>query len=174
MNRKTIRVLAIIVAYIGGSISLGIILRPAHRAQEDQLDPPAMAAHDGCMNAIGKPAVGYAEMKVEGDVLKCWIERPDGKMEKDAGVPNKEIPLAVKLDDGEGKQLTLEGIASSSARGGEFCYFEARAQWLAGTKKFQADGTIDFEGKPCKIHVSYPGGYCPVCGNETGACKHTR
>jgi hypothetical protein len=121
------------------------------------------AHHGGCLNAIELCAVGHAEVKVEGGTLRCWLVGGENETGKSVRVPDAEIRLAVKFESGEEKPLVLAAkpIAVADETVGDCSYFEGAADWLKGTAKFQATGTVHFKGQVRKVQIRYPEGFDP-------------
>jgi hypothetical protein len=121
------------------------------------------AHHGGCLNAIELCAVGHAEVKVEGDTLRCWLVGGENETGKSVRVPDTEIRLAVNLESGAEKTLVLEAkpIDVADEKVGDCSYFEGAADWLKSAGRFQALGTVHFKGKERKIEIRYPDGFDP-------------
>ena len=121
------------------------------------------AHHGGCLNAIETCAVGHAEVKLEGDVLKVWFVGGENETDKAVRVGDKQIVLAVKPDGGPENPLTLDAKPNELAeeKVGDCSYFAGKADWLAGVKKFTASGKVNLKGKERPIKIEYPEGYDP-------------
>ena len=96
------------------------------------------AHHGGCLNAIETCAVGHAEVKLDGDVMKVWFVGGENQTDKAVRVSDKQIVLAVTPAGGQEKTLTLDPKPNELAeeKVGDCSYFEGKAGWLAGVKKF--------------------------------------
>jgi hypothetical protein len=121
------------------------------------------ARHDGSLNAVEACAVGHAEVKVEGDVLRLWFVGGEGQTDKAVRVTDKQVILVVKGDGGQDKTLTLEARPNELAEEtvGDCSYFEGKADWLASVKTFQASGKVNLKGKERSVRIDYPDGYDP-------------
>jgi hypothetical protein len=121
------------------------------------------AHHGGCLNAIELCAVGHAEVKVEGDTLRCWLVGGENETGKSVRVPDPEIRLVVKLDDGAEQPLVLAAkpIDLAGEKVGDCSYFEGAADWLKDAAKFQATGTVTFKGQSRRMEIRYPDGFDP-------------
>jgi len=156
------------VVFLAMAVTLG-----CQKADEGKTTPkpvPAAKAeaghdahHGGCLNAIELCAVGHAEVKVDDGVLRCWMVGGENETGKSVRVSDAEIRLAVKLENGEEKPLVLAAkpIAVADEKVGDCSYFEGDADWLKGTAKFQATGTVHFKGQVRKIEIHYPDGFDP-------------
>jgi len=121
------------------------------------------AHHGGCLNAIETCALGHAEVKIEGDVMKVWFVGGESQTDKAVRVSDKQIVLTVKPDGGQEKALILEAkpIELAQEKVGDCSYFEGKADWLVGVKKFTATGKVNHTGKERPIKIEYPEGYDP-------------
>jgi predicted lipoprotein len=121
------------------------------------------AHHGGCLNAIETCAVGHAEVKLDGDVIKVWFVGGESQTDKAVRVSDKQIVLAVTPDGGQEKTLTLEAKPNELAeeKVGDCSYFEGKADWLAGVNKCTATGKVHHTGKERPIRIEYPDGYDP-------------
>jgi hypothetical protein len=133
--------------------------KPADKGDEDK----HKAHHGGCLNAIETCAVGHAEVKLEGDVMKVWFVGGENQTDKAVRLSDKQIALAVKLDGGQEKTLTLDAKPNELAeeKVGDCSFFQGKADWLAGVKKFTATGKVNHTGKERPIKIEYPEGYDP-------------
>jgi hypothetical protein len=128
------------------------------------------AHHGGCLNAIETCAVGHAEVKLEGNVLKVWFVGGENETDKAVRVSDTQIVLTVRPDGGQEKPLTLDARPNALAeeKVGDCSYFEAKAGWLAGIKRFTASGKVNLKGKQRPIKIEYPNGYDPDEQAEKG------
>jgi hypothetical protein len=133
--------------------------KPGQKAEEAKHE----AHHGGCLNAIETCAVGHAEVKLEGDVLKVWFVGGENETDKAVRVSDKQITLTVKPEGGQEKPLTLEAKPNALAeeKVGDCSYFEGKADWLAGVKKFTAGGKVNLKGQERPVKIEYPDGYDP-------------
>jgi hypothetical protein len=146
-----------------------VVVYGCQKADEDKAPSAAKAEagheahHGGCLNAIELCAVGHAEVKVEGDTLRCWLVGGENETGKSVRVPDAEIRLTVKLEGGDEKPLVLAAkpIAVADEKVGDCSYFEGAADWLQGAAKFQATGTVHFKGQERKMEIRYPDGFDP-------------
>ena len=105
----------------------GIVLISGCKSDENAKNPSAAskpeekheAHHGGCLNAIETCAVGHAEVKLDGDVLKVWFVGGENETDKAVRVTDKQIALAVKPDGGQEKSLTLEARPIEPSGGDE-------------------------------------------------------
>jgi hypothetical protein len=136
-------------------------------ASTQPADKPAEAKHEahhgGCLNAIETCAVGHAEVKIDGDMMKVWFVGGENATDKAVRVSDKQIVLAVTPDGGQEKSLTLDPKPNELAeeKVGDCSYFEGKADWLAGVKKLTATGKVNHTGKERPIKIEYPEGYDP-------------
>ena len=121
------------------------------------------AHHGGCLNAIETCAVGHAEVKLDGDVLRIWFVGGENETDKAVRVSDKQIVLTIKPDGGQERSLALDARPNALAeeKVGDCSYFEAKADWLAGVKRFTASGQVSLKGKQRPIKIEYPDGYDP-------------
>ena len=121
------------------------------------------AHHGGCLNAIETCAVGHAEVKLDGDVLKVWFVGGENQTNKAVRVSDKQIVLAVSPAGGQERTLTLDPKPNELAeeKVGDCSFFQGKADWLAGVKKFTAAGKVHHTGKERPIKIEYPEGYDP-------------
>jgi hypothetical protein len=122
------------------------------------------AAHGGCLNAISACAIGHAEVKVEGDVLRLWFVGGENDTDKAVRVPDTEIVLTVKVEgEKEPRSLTLKAKPNQllEEKAGDCSYFESQADWLTGIKAFEATGSVNHKGKKQELRIEYPKGYDP-------------
>lgn len=123
-----------------------------------------VAAHGGCLNAMGTCENGHAEAKVEGEMLKVWFVGGGTDTEKAVRIPDKEITLAVTVQgEKEAKPLVLTAKPNELAeeKVGDCSVFEGQADWLNGVKEFVATGEVTFKGKKQAVRIEYPAGYDP-------------
>jgi hypothetical protein len=158
-NRKLAWVIA--AATLTSSLMAGCRSHEAKNSNEKSAGHEAH--HGGCLNAIETCAVGHAEVKVEGDLLKCWFVGGENQTDKAVRVADKEIVLAMKLTDGQEQSLTLQAkpIELAEEKVGACSYFEAKADWLKGIKEFEAIGKVTCQGKERPLKIEYPKGYDP-------------
>ncbi len=175
MNKKSTGLAIVIVAFFAGAVAATLMpgCKSAEKKDANQsattlpADKPAEAKHEahhgGCLNAIETCAVGHAEVKLDGDVMKVWFVGGENQTDKAVRVSDKQIALAVTPDGGQEKQLTLDPKPSDLAgeKVGDCSYFEGKADWLAGLKKFTATGKVNHTGKERPIKIEYPEGYDP-------------
>jgi hypothetical protein len=159
------------LAWIGGLAVLAGCLLAGCKSQEAQKSGEAttkseekhVAHHGGCLNAIETCAVGHAEVKIDGDVLKCWFVGGENETDKAVRATDKEIVLAVTPKGGQGqpKSLTLQPKPNELAGEtvGDCSCFEGKADWLNGVKEFDATGKVNCKGKQRDIKIEYPTGY---------------
>jgi hypothetical protein len=155
--------------FVAGAMLAGV--SGCRSAKKQEANPAAAgkpeekheAHHGGCLNAIETCAVGHAEVKLEGDVLKVWFVGGENETDKAVRVSDKQIALSVRPNGGEEKSLTLDArpIDLAGEKVGDCSYFEGRADWLAGLKKFDATGKVNLKGKERPIKIEYPDGYDP-------------
>jgi hypothetical protein len=175
MNKKSTGLAIVIVAFFVGAVTLSVLHGCKSATKQDEKPPattqpadkPAEAKHEahhgGCLNAIETCAVGHAEVKIDGDVMKVWFVGGENATDKAVRVTDKQIVLAVTPDGGQEKQLRLDPKPSDLAgeKVGDCSYFEGKADWLAGVKKFTATGKVNHTGKERPIKIEYPDGYDP-------------
>lgn len=121
------------------------------------------AHHGGCLNAIETCEVGHAEAKIEGDTLKIWFVGGGTDTGKSVRVADQNITLMLTTPQKQEKTVILEPRPNELAeeKVGDCSYFEGKAPWLSGLKKFIATGKVSFKGKDRKIVIEYPKGYDP-------------
>ena len=121
------------------------------------------AHHGGCLNAIETCAVGHAEVKLEGDLLKVWFVGGETETDKAVRVTDKQIELTVTPEGGKEQKLTLEPkpIDLAGEKVGDCSFFEGNAAWLTGVKKFGASGKVNLKGRERPIKIEFPEGYDP-------------
>ena len=121
------------------------------------------AYHGGCLNALGTCAAGHAEVKIEGDELKCWFVGGENQTDKAVRATDREIVLTVTPKGGQEKKLTLlprpDRLADEMV--GDCSYFGGKADWLAGVTEFKATGLVNCKGQERKLTIEYPKGYDP-------------
>jgi hypothetical protein len=170
MTRKNISLAVLIGAFLSlvGLMATGSGCRSAAKQDANQAaagkpQEKHEAHHGGCLNAIETCAVGHAEVKLDGNVLKVWFVGGETETDKSVRVSDTQITLAVTPDGGQEKPLTLDAKPNALAeeKVGDCSYFEGKADWLAGAKKFQATGKINFKGKERPIKIEFPEGYDP-------------
>ena len=174
MNNKRLSVASMIgVIFVGCAVMAIVGCKSAQKKDANQsattqtADKPAEAKHEahhgGCLNAIETCAVGHAEVKIDGDVMKVWFVGGENATDKAVRVSDKQIVLAVRPDGGAEKNLTLDAKPSdlTGEKVGDCSYFEGKADWLAGVKKFTATGKVNHTGKERPIKIEYPDGYDP-------------
>jgi hypothetical protein len=170
MNEKTIGAAFVIVAFLAGAGTVAIMPGCKSAKKQDAAEPAASqpearheAHHGGCLNAIETCAVGHAEVKLDGDVLKVWFVGGESQTDKAVRVSDKQILLTLTPEGGQAKALTLDARPNELAeeKVGDCSYFEAKADWLAGVKKFTATGKVNHTGKERPIKIEYPDGYDP-------------
>jgi len=175
MNKKSTGLTIVTVAFFVAAVALSSMpgCEPATKPRETtqpadkSADKPAEAKHEahhaGCLNAIETCAVGHAEVKLEGDVMKVWFVGGENQTDKAIRVSDKQIVLAVTPAGGQEKSLTLDAKPNELAeeKVGDCSYFEGKANWLAGVKKFTATGKVNHTGKERPIKIEYPEGYDP-------------
>jgi hypothetical protein len=146
-----------------------ILVAGCNKQDSDAKKPEAKEAgheahHGGCLNAIETCEVGHAEIKIEGDLLRCWFVGGESHTDQAVRVTDKEIVLAVKLADGQLKSLTLQPKPNQLAneKVGDCSYFEGHADWLKGITEFKADGKVSCRGKENRaLTIEFPKGYDP-------------
>lgn len=168
---KTSANMAVLIGmfFVAGGIVAGFA--GCRSAKQQETTQPAAAKteekheahHGGCLNAIETCAVGHAEVKVEGDVLKVWFVGGENETDKAVRVSDMQIALAIKPDSGQEVSLTLEAKPNELAdeKVGDCSHFEGKAAWLAGVKKFTAGGKVNLKGKERPIKIEFPDGYDP-------------
>ena len=170
MSRTSTSVAVLIgVFFVAGGIVAGISgcgsakKQDANASAASQPEGKHAAHHGGCLNAIETCAVGHAEVKLDGNVLKVWFVGGENETDKAVRVSDKQIALAVKPDGGQETPLTLDAKPSVLAeeKVGDCSYFEGRADWLAGVKKFTASGKVNLKGQERPIKIEFPDGYDP-------------
>jgi hypothetical protein len=165
MSKTRVRIGVLIgLLFIAGGIVAGVSGCKSDKKQ-DTKEPEAKheAHHGGCLNAIETCALGHAEVKLQGDTLKVWFVGGENATDKAVRVSDKQIVLTVKPDGGEEKTLTLDPKPNEygNEKVGDCSYFEGKADWLAGVKKFTANGKVNHTGKERPIKIEYPEGYDP-------------
>ena len=166
-NMSTAALVAVI--FIASGIVLGISACRSDKKQDANASAASQPAtkheahHGGCLNAIETCAVGHAEVKLQGDVLKLWLVGGENETDKAIRVSDKQLALAVTPDGGKETALTLDAKPSALAeeKVGDCSYFEGRADWLAGVKKFTASGKVNLKGQERPIKIEFPDGYDP-------------
>ena len=95
--------------------------------------------------------------------MKVWFVGGENQTDKAVRVSDKQIVLAVTPAGGQEKTLTLDPKPNELAdeKVGDCSYFEGKANWLAGVKKFTATGKVNHTGKERPIKIEYPEGYDP-------------
>jgi hypothetical protein len=192
MNKKTVGFTMLSVAFLVGAVALFVVpgcsdaknntgkpapTQPAATEgakADDAKDDEAkhQAYHGGCLNAIETCALGHAEVKLEDDTLKVWFVGGESHTDAPVRVTDKQIVLAVKPDGGEEKTLKLDPMPNKYANEevGNCSHFEAKADWLKGLKKFDAQGKVTLAdkdnpltapGREKPIKIEYPKGYDP-------------
>ncbi len=121
------------------------------------------AHHGGCLNVIESCELGHAEVKVEGDVLRCWLVEGGQDTDKALRSSDSEIELSIALEDGQTRSLTLQAkpIELAGETVGDCSHFEAQADWLASVDHFEATGKVTVKGEMRDMVVHYPDGYDP-------------
>ena len=161
--------LMIATLFVVGGLLVGVsgcrsaVKQDANQPAASQPEAKHEAHHGGCLNAIETCAVGHAEVKIDGDVLKVWFVGGENETDKAVRVSDKQIILAVTPDGGQEKSLTLEAKPNELAqeKAGDCSAFEGKADWLNGVKKFTATGKVNLKGKHRPIKIEYPDGYDP-------------
>ncbi len=175
MNKKSTGLTVVTVVFFVAAVAVSFMpgCKPATKQDAKQdattqpADKPAEAKHEahhgGCLNAIETCAVGHAEVKLDGDVMKVWFVGGENQTDKAVRVSDKQIVLAVTPAGGQEKTLTLDPKPNELAneKVGDCSYFEGKADWLAGVKKFTATGKVNHTGKERPIKIEYPEGYDP-------------
>ena len=148
---------------------------PSKQASAEDGKKGHAAHHGGSLNAIELCSVGHAEVKLEGNVLRCWFVGGETETDKSVRVPDKEIRLTVKLASGEEKPLILAAkpLELAGETVGDCSYFEASADWLKGLTTFEATGTVTCKGKARPLRILYPEGYDPDDEPAAGAQTST-
>lgn len=138
-----------------------------HKAHDHE-DHQHEAHHDGCLNAVETCAVGHAEVKLEGNVLKVWFVGGESETDKAVRVSDQQIVLMVTPEGGEETTLTLNAKPNELAEEtvGDCSYFEGNADWLAGVTEFEAIGKVHLKGKERPLKIVYPEGFDPDSGHE--------
>ncbi len=176
MNKKSAGLTIATVAFFVGAVAVSFLpgCKPAAK-QDATTTPPAdktadqraeakhEAHHGGCLNAIETCAVGHAEVKLDGDVMKVWFVGGENQTDKAVRLSDKQIVLAVTPAGGQERTLTLDPKPNELAdeKVGNCSYFQGKASWLAGVKKFTASGKVNHTGKERPIKIEYPEGYDP-------------
>jgi hypothetical protein len=173
MSNKVIIILVVVVlvglgiglkSFINGEGKSSVPPMPT-AAQKSQADEPGHEAHHGgCLNEICSCETGHAEVKIEGNTLKCWFIGGGQDTGRAVRVPDKSIPLKVKIKGSNPeKSLVLLPKPNDLAEEkiGDCSYFEARAEWLKGIKEFTAVGKVNFKGKEQDLIIDYPQGHDP-------------
>lgn len=121
------------------------------------------AYHQGSLNAIETCEVGHAEAKIEGDLLKVWFVGGGADTGKSVKITDQAIIIKIVTQQKETKELTLDPKPDALAEEtiGNCSYFEGKAKWIQGLKKFSATGNVNFKGKIRKLIIEYPNGYDP-------------
>ena len=170
MNRTSASIAVLMgMLLVAGGIVAGVSgcrsdkRQTANQAAASQPEPKHEAHHGGCLNAVESCAVGHAEVKLEGDVLRLWFVGGENETDKAVRVGDRRIVLAIKPEGGQDKPLTLEAKPNELAeeKVGDCSYFEGKAGWLAGVKKFTASGKVNLKGKERPLKIEYPEGYDP-------------
>ncbi len=171
MDKKGAGSTVVTVAFFVGAVAVSFMPGCKPAAKQDATtrpaDKPAEAKHEahhgGCLNAIETCAVGHAEVKLDGDVMKVWFVGGENQTDKAVRVSDKQIVLAVTPAGGREKTLTLDPKPNELAeeKVGDCSCFQGRADWLAGVKNFTATGKVRHTGKERAIKIEYPEGYDP-------------
>ena len=183
MNKKGAGLTIVSVAFFLGAVAVSFMpgckpatmqdatAQPAEKTADKTADKGAdkgaeakhEAHHGGCLNAIETCAVGHAEVKLDGDVMKVWFVGGENQTDKAVRVSDQQIVLAVTPAGGQEKTLTLDPRPNELAeeKVGDCSYFQGKADWLAGVKKFMATGKVHHTGKERPIKIEYPQGYDP-------------
>jgi len=121
------------------------------------------AHHGGCLNAVDKCEIAHVEVRVSGDVMKCWFVGGGHDTDKAVRIPEKKIILSVKSGNNEEKRLVLKArpIELAEEKVGDCSFFEGKADWLLSLKEFEAYGKATVKGKIRDIKIHYPEGYDP-------------
>ncbi|MFH2064310.1 MAG: hypothetical protein ABIK15_03795 [Pseudomonadota bacterium] len=119
--------------------------------------------HGGCLNAVTMCEIAHIEVKVSGDVMKCWFVGGGHDTDKAVHIPEKQIILSVKFGNNEQKKLILKAkpIELAEETIGHCSCFEGQADWLSSLKEFKAYGKATVKGKIRDIEIHYPEGYDP-------------
>lgn len=131
------------------------------------------AHHGGCLNAVAKCEIAHVEVKVSGDVMKCWFVGGGHDTDKAVRIPDREIILSVKSGNNEEKKLVLKArpIELAEEKIGDCSFFEGKADWLSSLKEFEAYGKATVKGKIRDIEIHYPEGYDPDHEHEQAERK---
>jgi hypothetical protein len=160
------------VALVAGCLLAGCKSQQAKKPVAEGTGPASKPAeaeekhtayHNGCLNAIGSCSVGHAEVKIEGDVLKCWFVGGENQTDTAVRATDKQIVLTVTPKGGPEKKLTLlpkpDRLADEMV--GDCSYFDGKADWLADVTEFTATGLVNCKGQERKLTIEYPKGYDP-------------
>ena len=175
MNNKSPGLTIVTVAFFVGAVAVSFMpgckpatkqdatTQPAEKVADKRDEAKHEAHHAGCLNAIETCAVGHAEVKLEGDVMKVWFVGGENQTDKAVRVSDKQIVLAVTPAGGQQKTLALDPKPNELAeeKVGDCSCFQGKAGWLAGVKNFTATGKIHHTGKERPIKIEYPEGYDP-------------
>jgi hypothetical protein len=174
MNKKTvIKIIGLTVAFLVGSAFSGFGSdHKEHHHDAHHENHHHEAHHGGCLNAIGKCEIAHIEVKVEGNVMKCWFVGGGHDTDRAVRIPDREVILSVKLGENTEKKLILQPkpIELAEEKVGDCSYFEGRADWLSSVKKFKAFGKATVKGKVRDVEIHYPAGYDP--DHEDGRHHH--
>ena len=177
MRKMNVSVATVIGVFaIAGGILAGVSGCRSAKKQDANPSPASKpgekheAHHGGSLNAIETCAVGHAEVKLDGKVLKVWFVGGENETDKAVRVSDTQIALTVQPDGGQEKPLTLDARPNALAeeKVGDCSYFQAKADWLAGVKKFTACGKVNLKGKLRPIRIEYPDGFDPDEPAEKG------
>lgn len=178
MNKTGLVVVAAVVFVVAAAVGIAyrVLPEPAKPAAAQLGETHGHEAHHGgCLNAVEACAVGHAEVKVEGDVLRLWFVGGEGQTDKAVRVTDKQLILVVQGDSVQYKTLTLQAMPNELAEetAGDCSCFEGKADWLTSVKTFRASGKVNLKGKERPIRIDYPDGYDPDEQAETssGAAK---
>jgi len=150
------------IAVVGMAIAI-YKLSPKDTHHDHQSEEEHETHHGGCLNAVETCAVGHAEAKLEGEILKIWFVGGENETDKAVRVTDKQIVLIVTLENGQKNTLTLDAKPNELAeeKVGDCSYFEGQADWLSNVKKFDATGKVNFKGRERPIKIEFPDGFDP-------------
>lgn len=125
------------------------------------------AHHNGVLCVIEQCEVGHIETLLDGDTLEAWFVGGGHNTDRSVRIKAEEIPLMVSVLGQNQKALILKAspLKLAGEKVGDCSHFLAKADWLKGTKRFEAQGKIVFKGILRKLFIKYPEGYDPEHGH---------
>ena len=88
------------------------------------------AYHDGCLNAVVTCENGHAEVKLEGDLIRCWFVNGGNDTGRSVPIGETSISLSVTSDRFNGTRgivLYAKPLSLAGETMGSCSYFEGQA-----------------------------------------------